>query len=177
MNPLNKATLDKHYHHWITLRDAQYMRGLNIHERADMVRVLREEFRPGYSYDEWCPTCIADMVRTLYQEYDKWVAGQPEPKLINLSNIESIPSINEEEIFNAHKVPAELFGVAATFPQHDKCDTAPSVTSFSDECSVDNGTLQSITIITPESKEPTPDPIFEQSEEVKKVVNKNHKRK
>jgi hypothetical protein len=77
MKTENKETLDRHYHHWKTLRDAQYLRGLNVHERADMLRILREEFWPGYTYDEWCSSCVTQMVTHLYQRYDKWLSEQP----------------------------------------------------------------------------------------------------
>jgi hypothetical protein len=79
MTPSNITTLEKHYHHWITLRDGQYLRGLNIHEREDMLRVLREEFWPGYTYDEWCGSCVVDMVKEVYSRYDKWKGEQPAP--------------------------------------------------------------------------------------------------
>lgn len=117
MTPSNKATLDKHYHHWVTLRDAQYLRGLNIHEREDMVRVLREEFWPGYTYDEWCSSCVADMVRTLYTRYDKWLSEQPPPE-------------------------PEPIIVAATFPVNDKpADVCSATTeSFVPPCDVPKST-------------------------------------
>lgn len=77
MKEHNKEILDKHYHHWQTLRDAQYLKGLNIHEREDIVRVLREEWYPGYTYDAWCGDCMASMVKEVYQRYDKWLSEQP----------------------------------------------------------------------------------------------------
>lgn len=98
MTPSNKATLDKHYHHWRTLRDAQYLRGLNIHEREDMVRVLREEFWPGYTYDGWCGSCVADMVRTLYTRYDKWLSEQPPPEPEPIIVAASFPVNDKPEI-------------------------------------------------------------------------------
>lgn len=171
MTPSNKTRLDELYGFWRTLRDAQYMRGMNYREKADMLRILREEFWPGYTYDEWCSSCVVDMVKALYTRYDKWLSEQPppEPEPVNLHNIEPIPPINEEEIFNAHQVPKELFGVAATFPAHDKPE---------EDCSITTGEMTSIEILAPPPEPPKqPDPIFEQSEEVKKVVNKNHRRK
>jgi hypothetical protein len=118
MTPSNITTLEKHYHHWITLRDGQYLRGLNIHEREDMLRVLREEFWPGYTYDEWCGSCVADMVKEVYSRYDKWKAEQPKEEPVFIS---------EEEILKAHQVPIEIFGVAATFPAHDKPEEVPEI--------------------------------------------------
>jgi hypothetical protein len=102
MKQHNITTLEKHYHHWITLRDGQYLRGLNIHEREDMLRVLREEFWPGYTYDEWCGSCVADMVKEVYSRYDKWKGEQPAPV------IEPTPPYEAPLV------------VHATFPMNDK---------------------------------------------------------
>lgn len=128
MTEANRKRLDELYGFWRTLRDAQYLRGLNIHEREDMVRVLREEFWPGYTYDEWCGSCVADMVRTLYTRYDKWLSEQPK-------EIDPLPAV----IVPPDEPPtSESITVAATFPVNDKP---------------------------------------EQTEEVKKVVNKKHHRR
>lgn len=79
MKPENKAFLESTYHHWVTLRDAQYLKGLNGNEREGMQRVMREEFIPGYVCDLWCPACCAEMVKQLYTRYDAWKAANPEP--------------------------------------------------------------------------------------------------
>lgn len=76
MKPENKAFLEANRTHWITLRDAFYLRGLDGNTRSAMQRIMGEEFRPGYTSDLWCPTCVADMVRALYQEFEKWEARQ-----------------------------------------------------------------------------------------------------
>lgn len=77
MSPANIEFLESTYHHWVTLRDAQYMRGLNAHERDGMIRVMREEFQPGYSCDLWCPPCVSNMVTLLFRLYDEWKVKQP----------------------------------------------------------------------------------------------------
>lgn len=77
MKPENKAFLEANRHHWITLRDAFYVRHLDGNTRSDMQRIMGEEFRPGYTSDLWCGVCVADMVRALYQEFEKWEAAQP----------------------------------------------------------------------------------------------------
>lgn len=96
MKPENKAFLDAHRHHYDTLIKAFYMKGLNANERDGMVRVMREEFQPGYNTDLWCSPCVADMVRLLYQRYDLWISLQP-----------------KEE-------PAVIENVHATFPKQDQ---------------------------------------------------------
>ena len=77
MKPENISFLEANYHHWITLRDAFYLRGLNGQEREGMQRVMAEEFQPGYTCDLWCPSCCMDMVKALYTRYDKWKSKQP----------------------------------------------------------------------------------------------------
>lgn len=72
MNPDNKTFLEKNEYTWITLRDAGYMMGLDGNTRSEMVRVMSEEFRHGYTTDLWCPPCVADMLTALYFEFNKW---------------------------------------------------------------------------------------------------------
>lgn len=90
MTPENKAFLEANRAHWITLRDAFYIRHLDGNTRSEMQRVMGEEFQPGYTADLWCPTCVADMVKALYQRFEAWerdnppevkVALGPEPEL------------------------------------------------------------------------------------------------
>lgn len=76
MREENRQFLEDNYGYWITLRDADYMRGLNSHQLEGMVRVMREEFIPGYICDTWCPSCVAEMMRNLYTRYDQWKAAQ-----------------------------------------------------------------------------------------------------
>jgi len=77
MKPENKQFLEDNYHHWITLRDAQFLRGLNANEREGMMRVMSEEFQPGYTCDLWCNSCVVGMVTRLFTLYDQWKAEQP----------------------------------------------------------------------------------------------------
>lgn len=113
MTPSNKTRLDELYGFWRTLRDAQYMRGMNYREKSDMLRILREEFWPGYTYDEWCSSCVADMVKALYTRYDKWLSEQPPP--------EPEPTPPDAPII-----------VAASFPVHEKLELPPD-TFYSNE--------------------------------------------
>src|SRR4051812_2419526 len=77
MNPANKSFLEANRTHWITLRDAFYIRHLDGNTRSEMQRIMGEEFRPGYTSDLWCGVCVADMVTALYQEFEKWEAANP----------------------------------------------------------------------------------------------------
>lgn len=119
MKTENRKFLDDNYHHWITLRDAFYIRHLDGNTRSNMMRIMAEEFWPGYTSDLWCPTCVADMVKLLYQRYDKWILENPDPA-----------SVPEPE-----KLPApEAITVAANFPAHSEplpiVDTTTSSTMF-----------------------------------------------
>lgn len=77
MTPENKKYLDDNIGYWITLRDAFYLRGLNGETRSNFQRIMSEEFVPGYTADLWCPQCCMDMVKNLYQHYERWQAAQP----------------------------------------------------------------------------------------------------
>lgn len=76
MKPENKAFLEDNRDLWITLRDAQYLRFPHQGIKDGLVRVMREEFRPGYTADLWCGNCVATMVREVYTEFEKWEAAQ-----------------------------------------------------------------------------------------------------
>lgn len=106
MKPENKAFLEANRTHWITLRDAFFIRHLDGHTRSEMQRIMGEEFRPGYVTDLWCQTCVADMVRALYQEFEKWEAAQPKPLLEPF-----IPTLPAEPILP----PVQM---KANFPSH-----------------------------------------------------------
>lgn len=79
MKPENKTFLDTNRRHADTLNRAGYLRGLDGNTRSEMQRIFGEEFQPGYIADLWCPVCVADMVRHLYQRYDTWLIANPEP--------------------------------------------------------------------------------------------------
>lgn len=70
MTPENVNILLKHLHHFESLEKAQYMRGLNGHERNDILSVGRAEFfGAGYSPDLWCPPCVSEMVKNVYNQF------------------------------------------------------------------------------------------------------------
>lgn len=45
--------------------------------KADLFRIIKEEFLPGYSYSDDCGPCLFDMTRLLYRYFDEWKAKQP----------------------------------------------------------------------------------------------------
>jgi hypothetical protein len=114
MKPENKKFLEENKHHWITLRDAQYLRHLNGNERSGMQRVMSEEFRPGYTADLWCPTCVAEMVKSLYRHYEAWLEKNPDVPII--PEIPVIPPNDPEEL---PEIPAEPIKVQTGFPVNE----------------------------------------------------------
>jgi hypothetical protein len=101
MKPENREILDANRHHYETATKAGFVKHFNAREKEDLLRVMREEFQPGYYYDMWCSPCVFDFIKLIYQHYDKWLASQP-----------------KEE----HKPvePPTIENVYATFPSHKK---------------------------------------------------------
>lgn len=113
MKAANKAFLEENINHWHTLRDAQYLRHLDGNTRAEMQRILQEEFSPGYITDLWCSPCVATMVKLLYQRYEDWKEKNPEKA--EEPPMEIIPDTTGESI-----TP-----VKANFPKHRKKKEKP----------------------------------------------------
>ena len=146
MKPENKKFLEDNRHHWITLRDAKFCRHLDGNTRSGMMRVMSEEFRPGYTADLWCGTCVAEMVKQLYHEFEKWEAAQPPVvEMYVLNGTDGLPEkaayvkrehgeiiqISEEEAIAlaekakaledaANKTTQPPIQVKANFPSHKK---------------------------------------------------------
>lgn len=81
MKQENLEILKRHEHLFTTLRDAQYMKGMNVGEKRDLLKVMQEEFIPKYQVDLWCPNCVATLVKKVYRHYEMWKEKQvaPEP--------------------------------------------------------------------------------------------------
>jgi len=75
----NKAVLDAHEHFYTTFMRSQTITGLSATVKNDLLRVMREEFWPGYSYDEWCPHCVGAFLQQVYAKYDDWKKANIEP--------------------------------------------------------------------------------------------------
>lgn len=93
--------LEANRHHYDTIVKAGYVKHLNAYERDGMVRVMREEFVPGYSTDLWCGPCVFDMVKLLYQRYDLWL------------------SLHPKEEAKPEDPPVVIEKIRATFPKQD----------------------------------------------------------
>jgi len=97
MNPANKQILDSLEHFHITFDRNQTIHGLTHQNKADLLRVMREEFRPGYTYDEWCPHCAGKFLKDVYGEYSKW-------KSIHVEPVQDIPKIKIKATFPKNKM-------------------------------------------------------------------------
>jgi len=67
----NVQFLEANKHHYETLVRAQFVQHLDNATREGMLRVIREEFAPGYQASLWCAPCIMEMIRYLYTQYEK----------------------------------------------------------------------------------------------------------
>lgn len=99
MKKENSEFLDAHRDALTQIQRAQTCVKANA-IKSDLLRILQEEFMPGYVMREDCVSCLFSMVPLLYRRYDEWVASQSVPKQRD--------PINEEHI------------VAASFPKHEK---------------------------------------------------------
>lgn len=79
MNESSRNFLNANRHHYDLLIRAQYVKHLDISVREELLAVIRREFAPGYLSNNWCPECVANMIRFAYEQYDKWLAAQPVP--------------------------------------------------------------------------------------------------
>ena len=77
MKAANKEFLDAQRFHYTSMKASGVLRGLDHFTRQEMVRVMSEEFQPGYSNPGDCPPCVFEMVDRLYRLYDAWIALQP----------------------------------------------------------------------------------------------------
>lgn len=63
--------LEKNYGHWITLRDAQYLKNLDYSVKEEIQEAACTEI--GLCrVNLWCGACLADLVTRIYTHYDKW---------------------------------------------------------------------------------------------------------
>jgi hypothetical protein len=73
MSPENIKTLNAYRHHWEAWRDLQMFNQLDYSVREALLRVIREEFDPGYLTNLWCSPCVVGMLKLAYTQYDKYL--------------------------------------------------------------------------------------------------------
>jgi hypothetical protein len=62
--------LDKHRSHWLTLRDAGYIKQIEYKDKKELEKVYQDEIDKNYHENLWCGACVADMIRRLYTTYE-----------------------------------------------------------------------------------------------------------
>jgi hypothetical protein len=104
----NKVFLDNHRDAYTEILKAQSAKKANG-VRNDFVRIMREEFIPGYVISFDCGSCLFDLVKLLYQKYDAWLANQPkeEPNTNKTLIYTTIPKQypNEQDSSNSDNLP------------------------------------------------------------------------
>lgn len=142
MNPSNKVILDDYRRFHDTLTKAGYLMGLSGRERSEMVRIIREEWMPGYATDLWCAPCVANMVLLCYRYYDEYLAKEaakttvestayssdspliinPDPAPIPEGTAEFVEFKEDGEIVKTVEPFAPLVPIKTkvTFPSHKK---------------------------------------------------------
>jgi len=71
MNQLDKDFVELNRSHYITLTKAGFVQHLSNEIKSEMLRIIRENFNPGYLCCMHCPGDIAAMIQYLYIQYDK----------------------------------------------------------------------------------------------------------
>jgi hypothetical protein len=74
MKHLNKQILDNNRIHWVTLRDAGYIKNLNESIVLELETVYREEIDSSFFVNKWCMSCVSEMIMRLYTgvNYDNY---------------------------------------------------------------------------------------------------------
>jgi hypothetical protein len=76
MKPENATFLDSNYDCYTEILKAETaMKALPI--RFELLRIIKEEFYPGYAYDDACGDCLFSMVRLLYRRFEEWKETDP----------------------------------------------------------------------------------------------------
>lgn len=75
MRKENIEFLEANRHHYNTLVNAGYVQHLDQATRQRMLDIIHEEFNPGYIGTLWCPPCVADMIKYVYVQYEKWIVA------------------------------------------------------------------------------------------------------
>lgn len=75
----HRVILEQHRHLYDCLTTAGYMRNIDRPVFDALQKVHNEALEPA-QYLPWCGECVADMVRILYTNYDRWLeaAGRPQ---------------------------------------------------------------------------------------------------
>lgn len=70
MNQLDKDFVEINRAHYNTLTKAGFVQNLSNEIKSEMLKIIRENFNPGYLCCMHCPGDIAAMIKYLYTQYD-----------------------------------------------------------------------------------------------------------
>lgn len=76
MKPENTAYLEAHRGVWTMYEKAQIIVHMDQALKEGLLRVIREEFDPGYLANLWCGSCVVDMLKYVYTQYEAWLKAQ-----------------------------------------------------------------------------------------------------
>lgn len=62
--------LEKHRAHWLTLRDAGYIKQIEYKDKKELLQVYQDEIDPKEHTNLWCGECVVIMIRRLYTTYE-----------------------------------------------------------------------------------------------------------
>jgi hypothetical protein len=77
MNVSNEQYLESKYYHWVALRDGGFIKDLSNEERQTMLNILRQEWEPKALYCLTCMDDVANMLRNVFTQYDRYKASKP----------------------------------------------------------------------------------------------------
>lgn len=71
-------TLKKNLRFWEMLSKHDVLGGLNGKELDELADVMVKAFEPAYNFDQWCPNCIGEFLKDLYNHFERWEKQQQE---------------------------------------------------------------------------------------------------
>jgi hypothetical protein len=93
----NKQILDALEHFYTKFERQQTIHGLTFQNKVDLLRVMNEEFWPGYTYDMWCPHCDAKFLQDVYRKYNEW-------KKAHIEEVTDMPKVKIKATFPKSKM-------------------------------------------------------------------------
>lgn len=71
---------NRHYHD--ILIQAGIVKHLDGATKQRIFEIIREEFAPNYMVSLWCSSCVADLLKFAYTQFDKYLAENPKSDLL-----------------------------------------------------------------------------------------------
>lgn len=71
MNEEARKLLEKHYSHWLTLKNDDYLRMLDYQVKEDVLKAGKLIFGEAYHQSLWCGACVVQMFKQVYTRYDQ----------------------------------------------------------------------------------------------------------